>query len=381
MAFIPDEVFDRRSEVSWPALGLYCYYCKKRSRKTGSYDCPNIKTAAELSMDRSYVRRLRGELAEAGWIKSEGDIITPLVGDFSATASKEKREAEAPRRGQIVPEVGTNSPLSGDNQSPKAGQIVPEPGTNSPQALSGTCISITQEREEPAQDTSPLPALTDLANARSGDESKTEEVEKPKKPKRKNPAVEPWFGLFVERYEAKYGCPYQSAEKDFIQLRRMLEQGAKSGEQWLNEARWLKATDNYFASELGNHTLADLSARFGAFFRNVLDKYNKPVVPAGVVPAVIPRSAPIVESNNARKRRETFERVGIPDELNPFSIMNRNLARMANNGQNESTPARTSPRRVSPAYAALAESFGFSNPSDGAHGDPDGNQGRQGLAR
>lgn len=89
---------------------------------------------------------------------------------------------------------------------------------------------------------------------------------KPAKPK------DAFYESFRLAYEVAYSCPYQSKTADFVQLAAC----RKTGGEWLTHDRWKIAVGNYFASELGNHTLADLSARFGAFFRARLDRFGKP---------------------------------------------------------------------------------------------------------
>jgi hypothetical protein len=48
---------------------------------------------------------------------------------------------------------------------------------------------------------------------------------------------------------------------------------------WLTAERWLQAIGNYFSSELGTYTLADLAARFNTFFRAPIDRFGKCVLP------------------------------------------------------------------------------------------------------
>lgn len=83
-----------------------------------------------------------------------------------------------------------------------------------------------------------------------------------------------FYKLFTERYQQAYGCPYQNKPADFMKLAACRKQGG----DWLTTDRWLIALGNYFASPLGTHTLADLSVRFGTFFRSALDRYGKPAV-------------------------------------------------------------------------------------------------------
>lgn len=84
---------------------------------------------------------------------------------------------------------------------------------------------------------------------------------------------DPFYESFREKYEAIYECPYRSKKGDFVQLSDCRKQGG----EWLTLPRWSKAVEHYFSSDLGNHTLADLASRFGAFYRAPLDRYGKPL--------------------------------------------------------------------------------------------------------
>lgn len=98
-------------------------------------------------------------------------------------------------------------------------------------------------------------------------------LEKPSKPQ------DAFYSSFVTSYAQVYGCPYQNKRADFVQLAACRKQGG----EWLTADRWQTALVNYFASPLGAHTLADLSNRFGTFFRSALDRFGKPVQPARVI--------------------------------------------------------------------------------------------------
>ena len=81
-----------------------------------------------------------------------------------------------------------------------------------------------------------------------------------------------YYDRFSSRYETFYGLPYQSRKADFVQLAKLF-QGL--GEK-LTVTAFEQALENYFKSELGNHTLADLAVRFVPFWRGPLDRYGKP---------------------------------------------------------------------------------------------------------
>lgn len=84
---------------------------------------------------------------------------------------------------------------------------------------------------------------------------------------------DPFYAYFQQAYENSYHCPYQNKKADFVQLANWKKQQG----EWATLEHWQQAVDHYFASDLGNHTLADLSTRVGAFFRAALDRYGKPI--------------------------------------------------------------------------------------------------------
>jgi len=91
-----------------------------------------------------------------------------------------------------------------------------------------------------------------------------------RKPKPKNI----YYEYFAAQFEKSYGLPYQNKTADFVQLAKLFNGlGAR-----LTLEVWKRGVDNYFHSELGIHTLADLSCRFVPFWRGPVDRYNKPKV-------------------------------------------------------------------------------------------------------
>lgn len=81
-----------------------------------------------------------------------------------------------------------------------------------------------------------------------------------------------YYDYFAEQYELFYSLPYQNKKADFVQLAKLFQ---GMGER-LTVENWRRAVANYFASELGNHTLADLCCRFVPFWHGPLDRYGKP---------------------------------------------------------------------------------------------------------
>ena len=108
-----------------------------------------------------------------------------------------------------------------------------------------------------------------------------------------------FYEAFAQAYLSAYGCPYQHKAADFVQLSNCRKQGGS----WLTDDRWQHALSNYFLSEIGTHTLADFSTRFGSFYRSVLDRFNKPVEvnSNGTI------KQPIRETAGGRAARETLE--------------------------------------------------------------------------
>lgn len=82
-----------------------------------------------------------------------------------------------------------------------------------------------------------------------------------------------YYEYFAMRYELGYGLPYQNKTADFVQLAKLFKGlGTK-----LTVEVWKRGVDNYFRSELGMHTLADLACRFVPFWRGAIDRFGKPL--------------------------------------------------------------------------------------------------------
>lgn len=82
--------------------------------------------------------------------------------------------------------------------------------------------------------------------------------------------------IFDEAFIKANDCPYASKKADFVQLSVLKKTYA--GKSWeLDDSRFTRAVSNYFASDLGQFTLADLCVRFGAFYKSPLDRFGKPV--------------------------------------------------------------------------------------------------------
>jgi len=115
---------------------------------------------------------------------------------------------------------------------------------------------------------------TDNANALSGADALAE----PQKPAGKQP--DPLFQEFCLQFQTAHaGEPYAYKPADFVKLAALRDRYAKAKPQpWdVTTERFRQAAEHYFGSELATHTLADLCERFSTFFRNALDRYNKPI--------------------------------------------------------------------------------------------------------
>ena len=87
----------------------------------------------------------------------------------------------------------------------------------------------------------------------------------------------PFYEEFQSAYFRLANCPYVSKQADFIQLAKCKSELA----DWLTNDRWKIAVRNYFLSEIGEHTLADLSVRFSVFFKSPLDRFKQPITGNG----------------------------------------------------------------------------------------------------
>lgn len=90
--------------------------------------------------------------------------------------------------------------------------------------------------------------------------------------------------IFAERYEQKYGMPYQSTAADFVHLHKLTANSGRLSER-LTVDVWKRGVDNYFRSDLGSHSLKHLCPNFVAFWKHPMDRYGKPQEQASQVGA------------------------------------------------------------------------------------------------
>lgn len=93
-----------------------------------------------------------------------------------------------------------------------------------------------------------------------------------------------YYDAFVEKYEFHYCLPYQSTAADFVNLHKLTTNSGKLSERLTLEV-WARGVENYFASELGSHSLRHLCANFVAFWKSPMDRYGRPKEKASQVGA------------------------------------------------------------------------------------------------
>lgn len=114
--------------------------------------------------------------------------------------------------------------------------------------------------------------------------------------------AEAWLSVFEDAYELTHECPYKRKTADFIQLATLLK---AMPERWMTPERFAQGVQNYFSSDIGTHTLADLASRFGDFYRSPLDRFKVPIKrPESVNGAPTRR-----ETEGERKRRAVRESI------------------------------------------------------------------------
>ena len=107
---IPDQAVLASGEISSTAFRLYAFYCMRRNRKSGGYNCPRASVAAALpDIQRASYFTLKKELLSKGWIDSNGDFIRPVKG-FESPEIETLDVAKSPEIETRSPEIETTSP-------------------------------------------------------------------------------------------------------------------------------------------------------------------------------------------------------------------------------------------------------------------------------
>lgn len=94
-----------------------------------------------------------------------------------------------------------------------------------------------------------------------------------KKTRRKD---DPLVAIFLQHFQRIAETPYLDKQGDYVQLAKLRSKCV--GSEWeLTPERFTLAVEHYFASDLGQHTLADLCTRFSTFYKSSLDRFGKPI--------------------------------------------------------------------------------------------------------
>ena len=264
MALIPDKAIDNQAEVSGGAWRLYCFLARCRNQRTGKC-CPSVSTIeSSIQIKRRQVFALKAELQAAGWAKFNGSDVTELYGFESAenrTVGVENSNVSEDSSA-LEPESAENCTTGGAEN-----RTVQKIALHSAENCTDECRKMHSKvqknalayKEEPAKEPAKL----------------TSKVIPSASPK-VGRIADPLFAIFAEEFQAAKDMPYLSKQADFVQLATLKKKSAAS--HWdLTPERFTRAVRNFLASDLGNHTLADLASRFSAFYGAPLDRFGKAI--------------------------------------------------------------------------------------------------------
>lgn len=137
----------------------------------------------------------------------------------------------------------------------------------------GTEESVPKIVPVPKNVTAPVPKIVPFNRKETRETKKLSSAPPLAKPER---LVDPLVKIFDDAFLKANDCPYASKRGDFVQLTSLKK--ILTGKNWeLTESRFSHAVGNYFASDLGQFTLADLCVRFNAFYKSPLDRFGKAV--------------------------------------------------------------------------------------------------------
>jgi hypothetical protein len=317
MALIPDEAVDRMTELSAGAWRLYCYLARCRNQKSGKCN-PSVVTSAEaIGVHQKNVFKLRRELVETAWARFDGNdaiFLLGFKGSKNATANdvNDADKADGSKNATSKDVSSKNATIGDDSKGVSAsdsenaegkgqcsknatiddaleedGDKMAESSKNTTndeesqkrypmvaKTLPDGSKNATAYKEEPAKEPAKEPANGFGAGA---PQTKRRRRSVPSEPaEAKSREADPCYETFCSAFEREYSSPYRSKAADFVQLAALRK--TCSGNSWdLTTDRWSKGLGNYFASDLGNHTIADLASRFSAFYRSPLDRFGKPI--------------------------------------------------------------------------------------------------------
>jgi hypothetical protein len=140
-------------------------------------------------------------------------------------------------------------------------------------AVAGCDSQVATRTLQPSE---PQVAITPLQVATPHQSITTEGTEKNQSPARSAGPADAAVTAYSEAYKTHYnGIPPELRKGDYVQfanLRRRLGIDARASPQ-----DWETAITNYFASDRGSHTLADLCTQYAKYRMHKLDRYNRPI--------------------------------------------------------------------------------------------------------
>jgi hypothetical protein len=256
MAYVPEEALDRHDEVTGNAFKLFVYYCSKADKETGESFYKSEDIATKMKWKKNHIYEHRKALAEAHWIAINADHVKVLFGFPRPKSKSENGTKASPKTGLAKSENRTSIvPAQVQKQDSISPKIVPAESENGTSQVRKRDFPI---KEEPDQLTRPI------------NQTKEPSSEPDDSPKADKATLEK---IFFEKYEVHYQAKYQSKAGDFVQLNATIRAQA----QILTVVNWTLATENYFKSEFGVHTLAQLSTLYPSLMKYPVDRYKQPI--------------------------------------------------------------------------------------------------------
>lgn len=243
------------TELSAGAWRLYCFLLRCRNQETGRA-FPSIKVSAEaIETHPNNVYRLRKELTAIGWVEFDGDEVKFILGgQFSKNA---KSSVDKTGDSKTDPDFRKNA--KGFSKNAKN-------FSKNANAYKEQQDELTRLKEQDEV----LPGATASVGGLRQRECSA---------------------LFVELYRAVggYDAPYQFRTADGVHLAKLLKTCEQT--RWpMTVERFTQAARHFFQTPRSSHTLADLAAHFSDFYKNAIDRFNKPVEANGNGRHQVPRN-------------------------------------------------------------------------------------------
>lgn len=284
-----------------PGIDLICAEAKLSIRGT-RYAIRELEEIGEIA---TQIGRGKGNLSSFEIrlpIDKKAQTKEAQIASFEEEEKGQDVPLITPQKGQSDAQKGHILPLSseakGANHDSKRGKIEQQKGQNAAAHIGRTVLNHHEPYIPSDATASPADyAASTTASEPIPDDSATSGSTRRSSKRRPIPEYE----IFITRFQVEYGMPYQSAAKDFVQFAGLQKKCADTNWE-LTEANFRRAMENYFGSELGQHTFADLCARFSAFFRSPLDRFGKPVQSANGKPATSNLARQLEEASNGAYR-------------------------------------------------------------------------------